>query len=233
MAVLAGAAVLLVAALLVAATVADQLRAGSSDDRDRALASTSVAEEGGDAAASPPVSPQVVPPPGPAPTTTTEPDGEEDAPAESQDQDPGADRDPEPATEPESGPEPPSEATGEPAPDTGAQPASADRATQLASAVTDYYALMPEDTEAAWTRMTPDYQTNHAGGRGSYEDFWADVADVTVSDVEATPPDQVVATLTYYFHSGRVDVERTAYRLVDDGGVLKIAATEVLSSRSG
>jgi hypothetical protein len=42
-----------------------------------------------------------------------------------------------------------------------------------------------------------------------------------------------VATLTYTSLDGRVDVERTAYRLVDEGGVLKIAASEVLSSRSG
>ena len=39
--------------------------------------------------------------------------------------------------------------------------AEPDRATQLASAVADYYALMPGDTDAAWPRMTADYQAGH------------------------------------------------------------------------
>ena len=81
--------------------------------------------------------------------------------------------------------------------------------------------------------MTAEYQSERAGGRGSYEAFWDDIEDVSVSDVRASAPDRVVATLTYSSTSGRVDVERTSYRLVDEGGILKIAASEVLSSRSG
>jgi hypothetical protein len=48
--------------------------------------------------------------------------------------------------------------------------------------------------------------------------------------VRASPPDGAQATLTYTFTDGRVVQEVIAYRLVDEGGVLKIAATEVLSS---
>ena len=81
--------------------------------------------------------------------------------------------------------------------------------------------------------MTADYQSNHAGGRGSYENFWSRIEDVRVSDVRATPPNRVVATLRYARTDGRVDIERTSYRLVDEGGRLKIAASEVLSSRRG
>jgi hypothetical protein len=78
--------------------------------------------------------------------------------------------------------------------------------------------------------MTADYQVNHAGGRDAYEDFWDDVDSLAVSDVQAAPPDGVEATLTYDFDDGRVVVERTAYRLVDEGGSLKIAESTVLSS---
>ncbi|WP_035937074.1 hypothetical protein, partial [Knoellia aerolata] len=110
-------------------------------------------------------------------------------------------------------------------------PASPATTSRLASAITDYYALLPGDTAQAWPLMTADYQSRNAGGRESYEAFWNEINDVSVSDVEATAPDRVVATLTYTRDNGRVDVERTSFRLVDEGGRLKIAASEVLSSR--
>ena len=78
--------------------------------------------------------------------------------------------------------------------------------------------------------MTADYQENHVGGRGAYEDFWSAVAALQITDVTATAPDQGQAMLTYTFTDGSVVQEVTEYRLVDEGGVLKIAATEVLSS---
>ena len=109
-----------------------------------------------------------------------------------------------------------------------AAPATTDR---LSSALTGYYALLPDDTAGAWPLMTAAYQSRTAGGRSSYEAFWSEVDDVSVSNVEATAPDRVVATLTYSRDNGRVDIERTSYRFVDEGGVLKIASSEVLSSR--
>jgi hypothetical protein len=78
--------------------------------------------------------------------------------------------------------------------------------------------------------MTADYQVNHVGGRDAYGAFWGEVAEVEITDVSASPPDGAQATLTYYFNDGSVVQEVTAYQLVDEGGVLKIAATEVLSS---
>ena len=96
--------------------------------------------------------------------------------------------------------------------------------------ITDYYALVPGDLDSAWPMMTADYQQNHVGGRGAYEFFWGEIADVDVADVSPSVPDRVQATLTYTFTDGRVVREVTAYRLVDEGGELKIAATSVLSS---
>ena len=78
--------------------------------------------------------------------------------------------------------------------------------------------------------MTADYQENHAGGRDAYEAFWGEISDVGIADISASAPDQAQATLTYYFRDGRVVEEVTAYRLEDEGGQLKIAATDVLSS---
>jgi hypothetical protein len=101
---------------------------------------------------------------------------------------------------------------------------------RVVDTISNYYALLPEDLDGAWPTMTADYQENHAGGRGGYQAFWSAIADVTVADVQATAPDRGQATLTYYYRDGRVVQEVTAYRLVDEGGALKIAETEVLSS---
>jgi serine/threonine protein kinase len=101
---------------------------------------------------------------------------------------------------------------------------------QLVQAITSYYALMPENTDQAWPRMTASYQTNHAGGRRSYERFWGAIGRVKVRDVTASPPSHAQATLTYYFKDGRVVIERTSYALVRQGGTLKINDSTVLSS---
>ena len=101
---------------------------------------------------------------------------------------------------------------------------------RVVDTLTGYYALMPGDLDTAWAMMTADYQENHVGGRGAYDAFWNEVAAVTISDVSASAPDQGLATLTYSFTDGSVVQEVTAYRMVDESGVLKIAATEVLSS---
>jgi hypothetical protein len=103
-------------------------------------------------------------------------------------------------------------------------------AAQLSEAITSYYRLVPDDTDAAWTRMTESYQRNQTGGRKAYEDFWDPVDRVSVSNVKGTPPDQAVASISYYFDDDRVVVERTSFGLVNDGGVLKINSSSVLNS---
>lgn len=143
------------------------------------------------------------------PAETETPPAETSAPAQT----------PAPA-EPTEEPAPPPEETPEPPPSTeqGAE-----------GMLVDYYALVPGDLDAAWGLMTEDYQVNHVGGRDAYEAFWGEVADVAIADVTATGTD-AQATLTYTFTDGRVVREVTAYRLVDEGGTLKIAASSVLSS---
>ncbi|WP_167136675.1 serine/threonine-protein kinase [Diaminobutyricimonas sp. TR449] len=149
-----------------------------------------------------------------APSVTETPDSEAAPPTAA----PETPAPPEPSTPPTSAP-PPTEA---PEPGTPEQ--------QAVETVAGYYAMLPGDLDSAWPLMTADYQENHAGGRGAYEAFWEDIADVEVADVRASAPNRARATLTYYFRDGRVVQEVTAYRLEDEGGALKIAATEVLSS---
>ncbi len=101
---------------------------------------------------------------------------------------------------------------------------------QLTNAITSYYALLPAGTDQAWPRMTEAYRADHAGGRKGYEQFWAPIDRVDTRNVTATPPDRVEATVTYHYNDGRTVVERTSYQLVEEGGTLKIAASQVLSS---
>ncbi len=111
-----------------------------------------------------------------------------------------------------------------PAPTTAGAPTT----EQLAQAVTDYYALLPDDTDAGWARLTASYQ-QQTGGRESYEGFWKDMDTVSVSDVRATAPDRVQATITYVAKSGNQrSTEQRSFRLVSEGGVLKINESAVI-----
>jgi hypothetical protein len=73
--------------------------------------------------------------------------------------------------------------------------------------VTDYYALMPTDTDAGWARLTPAFQTKIARNRDSYESFWNGIDRVVATDVTGAPPDRAEATISYFFTDGRVAVE--------------------------
>ena len=107
-------------------------------------------------------------------------------------------------------------------------PAEEPTAAELAQAVTDYYGLLPDNTDAGWELLTPSYQ-RQAGGRDGYEDFWDDMDTVTVSAVRASAPDRVEATITYVERSGnRRSTERRSFRLVRSGRVLKIDQSSVI-----
>ncbi len=104
-------------------------------------------------------------------------------------------------------------------------------ATQLARAIADYYRLVPDDTDAGWSRLTASYQTTTAVSRQSYDSFWGAIQRVSTSNISGAPPRTAVATITYYRQDGRTIRERTSFGLVRDGGILKINTSHVLSSQ--
>ncbi|TDN92061.1 serine/threonine-protein kinase [Microbacterium sp. BK668] len=126
--------------------------------------------------------------------------------------------------------EEPSTTTAPPVEDETPAPQPALPEQRVVETIVAYYALMPGQRDSAWPLMTADYQQNHAGGRGGYEAFWSEVEAVSAAEVSATGADRGQATLTYTFRDGRTVQEVTSYRFVDEGGVLKIAETDVLSS---
>lgn len=104
-----------------------------------------------------------------------------------------------------------------------------DVATQLVSAIANYYKLVPDNLDQAWGYLTPAYQISPAGGMSGYREFWGKMKSVTATDIVASPPSTVVATITYHDKDGSVQVERTRFGLVWSGGVWKIATSKVLS----
>ena len=107
-----------------------------------------------------------------------------------------------------------------------------DTPEQLQQAITDYYALMPENLPAAWERLTANYQRNHSGGFTGYQNFWNPVQRVTVFDVSAKQGATVDATIEYFFKDGRVVEEQTSYGLLAEDGLWKIDRSTVRSSQT-
>ncbi len=62
--------------------------------------------------------------------------------------------------------------------------------------VEDYYAVLPDDTETGWSRLTPGFQ-QEVGSYEDYDGFWSTVDSVTVEDVRSAGPGAVDATLVY------------------------------------
>lgn len=140
-----------------------------------------------------------------------------------------SDPDPTTASEPSETPSPsapPTTRSPRPTPTPSSGEPTAD---ELEAAITSYYTLVPDNTDDAWPLMTRSYQRGTSGGRQAYQRFWDAVDRVSVSKVKASPPSRVEATVTYRRGTSTA-VERTAFRLVRDDGVLKIDASSVIGS---
>jgi hypothetical protein len=131
-------------------------------------------------------------------------------------------------TSPSPTPSPTSTATASAGPSasatTSAAPTGTPTSGELAGAIRTYFGLLPGNTDAAWNRLTPSFQQGHAQGRAYFDSFWGDYSSVTATDVAGTTPDQASATVTYVAKDGTRTVERDTFRLVRQGGVLKIDA---------
>jgi len=103
-------------------------------------------------------------------------------------------------------------------------------ATQLTSAISNYYQLVPGNLNKAFGYMTAYYQQNTAGGMSGYQAFWDQIQRASVSDIVAQPPSTVTATIDYYYKDGKTVQERTSFGLVLSDGIWKIAKSSVLSS---
>jgi serine/threonine protein kinase len=106
-----------------------------------------------------------------------------------------------------------------------------DPPTTPAATITAYYALMPGNLPVAWTWLTQKFQQHPAGGYDGYQNYWANVRTVHVSDVNPVSTTQVEATIEYAFKDGRTVRERHRYTLINQNR-WKIDESVVLSSRT-
>jgi hypothetical protein len=151
--------------------------------------------------------------------TSGEPDGESQ---QSDDRATQATDEPSP-DEPSGGPtspEEPEETAEEPS--EPASPTAAPPGGGRVGFVEDYYALLPEDTEAGYALLSSSYQDRTSFEE--YDGFWSSIEDVTVTGSSPAGPDAVDAEITYDTGDGsesevrRIYVERTddGYVIVDD-----------------
>ena len=103
-------------------------------------------------------------------------------------------------------------------------------AAQLAQAIVDYYALLPDDTNRGWSLLTTRFRRDHSLNKQDYQSYWATVSQVSATDATGSAPNTAQATINYTFKDGRIAHELTRFELVDDHGVLKIDASTVLST---
>jgi serine/threonine protein kinase len=160
-----------------------------------------------------------------APPATSAPPSHSPAPASSS----TASASPSPSPTPTSAspsPSPTPTATASPGPTatTSAPASGTPTSSALADAIRGYFALLPGNTDAAWNRLTPSFQQGHAQGRAYFDSFWAQYRSVTASGITGEAPDRAGATLTYVAKDGTRTVEHDTFRLVRQGGVLKIDA---------
>lgn len=92
-------------------------------------------------------------------------------------------------------------------------PASADEKVAM---VDGYFDTVPDDLDAGWSMLSPAYRAET--GRGSYDGFWAEIADVDASGLSAGPGTDVLATVTYEYDDGRTVEERQVLHLVEGAG---------------
>ena len=97
------------------------------------------------------------------------------------------------------------------------------------AALVDYYGLMPGNLQEGWTRLTPKFQANPAGGFDGYQSWWGQMSSVQISEVSGSG-NQVNVTIVYNFRSGKVVRERHRYSLVSEQGRWLIDTVTVLSS---
>ena len=91
--------------------------------------------------------------------------------------------------------------------------------------MSSYYALLPDNTDAAWNRLTKHFQEGTAGGRDTFDQYWGSIESITVTGAQTTGPKDAVATLHYVYKDGRKVTEQTNFHFKDEGGVLKIDRT--------
>ena len=96
-------------------------------------------------------------------------------------------------------------------------PAPAD----LVHAVQGYFQLLPDTTDEAFQRLSPNMQQSQ-GGPDAYRQFWSGIVEVKATKVTAVGNDKVVAVVTYKKKDGTTAKETDVFTLVQQDATLLI-----------
>ncbi|XVV07049.1 protein kinase domain-containing protein [Actinosynnema sp. CA-248983] len=90
--------------------------------------------------------------------------------------------------------------------------------------LTDYYALLPADTQTGWSRLTENFRTTFGGGQtfAQYQSFWGQIAEVQLTNVSLRGDNRVAATIVYTRKAGGTETYNHVYTLVLVNGVWMI-----------
>jgi serine/threonine protein kinase len=102
----------------------------------------------------------------------------------------------------------------------------------LVKTVQGYFELLPDNTDEAFQRLSPNMQ-NSAGGADGYRQFWAGIDSVKATKVTAVGKNKVTAVLTYQKKDGSTAKEADVFTLVQqDGGNLLLIDSQQSSPLS-
>lgn len=99
-------------------------------------------------------------------------------------------------------------------------------ATAADQFIGDYYALLPSDTETAWSLISPARQSQ-IGGYNTYAGFWGTISKVQVNGTTAVSEGVVDVKLTYTSDGG-MESETRRVRLEKNGDTFLIAGDQVV-----
>jgi hypothetical protein len=83
--------------------------------------------------------------------------------------------------------------------------------------VRNYYGLLPDNPDAAWTLLSPEAQAA-SGGHQSYDKFWREIASVSLGNVRTTGPGTIEADLHFTRVDGSTTTEHYRTFVSDSGG---------------
>ena len=100
-------------------------------------------------------------------------------------------------------------------------------ASDPATFVDGYYDTVPEDLDAGWAMLSPDYQAEV--GRDSYDGFWSTIESVDARALRTVAGgDAVEATVVFVNSDGETLTERHRVAVVDGSGSPLIAGDETI-----
>jgi serine/threonine protein kinase len=114
------------------------------------------------------------------------------------------------------------------APTTTPSAAPAAQSADPTGFITNYYGMLPGNTSAAWSLLSPGYQSE-TGSYDAYVTFWSQFSAVSVSGFVQNG-DRIDATVTYVYKNGSTTSETRWFQVSSSGGAMVIADSQLITS---